>query len=225
MARWRVGHNRGNKDRRIHKVRITMISIWALNCCRWSIDLSPGEKIYLRTYVRSYCAKDMGDFFLGSALSLAKDFGIAVHSLRLVSRAGFYINASLAVLEHSTVYYFAYPPNLDGSVPDPPGLWSLCPYPLCSKCHLHADVAQVCFHLEPLVDHERIIKPILAVLQDLESHGFVPVPDISYGSDPPFASITEVSEQQAPPSTVARRPKKRFGDVLLAAFSQKRKTS
>lgn len=78
-----MGHDRGNTDRRIHKVRLSITSIWSLKCCRWSIDVSPGEKIYLRTSVRSDRTKDILDFFYGSALSLARDSGVDVRTLRL----------------------------------------------------------------------------------------------------------------------------------------------
>ncbi|KZT32690.1 hypothetical protein SISSUDRAFT_1055217 [Sistotremastrum suecicum HHB10207 ss-3] len=50
---------------------------------RWSIEVSPGEEIYLHTNVRPHCTNDIANFFYGSALSLAKDFGVDVRSLRL----------------------------------------------------------------------------------------------------------------------------------------------
>ncbi|KZS87049.1 hypothetical protein SISNIDRAFT_491398 [Sistotremastrum niveocremeum HHB9708] len=166
---------------------------------RWSIDVSPGETIHLRTFVCSDRTKDMADLFYGSALSLAKDFEIEVRSLRQVYRTGFDVVASLTISneQFSTVYYFAHPPYSDGSVANPPGFWSLCPYPLCSDCRLHADAAKVQSHAKPFVGYERINIPAIALLRDLDSHGFLPVPTITYASDPPFASITEVSEQRA----------------------------
>ncbi|KZS86580.1 hypothetical protein SISNIDRAFT_471671 [Sistotremastrum niveocremeum HHB9708] len=110
---------------------------------RWSIDVVPAETVYLRMYVLSVRTYEIFDFFYGSALSLARDFGVDVRSLRLVSRAGFIAYASLAVFNELsfTVYYFAYPPYSDGSMPDPPGFWSLCFHPHCSDCRLHVDAA------------------------------------------------------------------------------------
>ncbi|KZS87044.1 hypothetical protein SISNIDRAFT_471274 [Sistotremastrum niveocremeum HHB9708] len=193
---------------------------------RWSIDVSLTEKVYLRTIVCSLRPNEIFDFFYGSALSLACNFGVDVGSLCLVSRTGFDVDVSLTISNEpsSTVYYFAHPPYSKGYMPDPPGFWSRCPYPLCSDCRLHADAAQVGFNVEPFVEYERITKPILSVLQDLESHGFLSIPDITYASNLPFASITEVSEHATGP-TISKRPKKRFGDALLSAFSKKRKTS
>ncbi|KZS87048.1 hypothetical protein SISNIDRAFT_491397 [Sistotremastrum niveocremeum HHB9708] len=194
---------------------------------RWSIDVSPGEEIYLRMYIRSGHTKDIAAFFYGSALSLARDFEVDVRSLRQVSRAGFRIYTSLTISDEQflTVYYFACPPTPDGSVPDSPGFWSLCPDPLCSDCRLHADAAQVGFHVKPFVEYVRINKQAVALLQDLESQGSLHVPDITYASDPPFASIAEVSEPRASTSVSAKPHKKRFGDALLSAFSKNRKTS
>ncbi|KZT32481.1 hypothetical protein SISSUDRAFT_1055475 [Sistotremastrum suecicum HHB10207 ss-3] len=205
----------------------TIVGTQIAEYTRWSIDVSPGEEIYLRTFVSSLRTEDIANFFYGSALSLAKDFGADVRSLRLVSQSGFDVNASLTIFNEppSTVYYFAYPPKPDSSVPDPPGFWSRCPCPLCSDCRLHADAAQVGFRVEPIVQYESITKPMLAVLQDFESNGFLPIPKITYASDPPFASITEVTDQHASNSTIVKRAKKRFGDALLSAFSKKRKTS
>ncbi|KZS87047.1 hypothetical protein SISNIDRAFT_491396 [Sistotremastrum niveocremeum HHB9708] len=194
---------------------------------RWSIDVSPGEEIYLRTLVSSYHTKDIADFFRRSALSLAKDSGFDVRSLRLVSRTGLDVYASLVVFNKQTspVYYFAYPRNPDGSVPEPPGFWSRCPYPLCSDCRLHADAAQVGFHVEPFVQYKRINNHAVALLQNLESHGFLPVPDITYASDPSFATISEVSDQQAPDSIITPRGKKRRAKDLFSIFSKRRKVS
>ncbi|KZS86576.1 hypothetical protein SISNIDRAFT_491829 [Sistotremastrum niveocremeum HHB9708] len=81
------------------------------------------------------------------------------------------------------------------------------------------------FHVEPFVQYQRINNHAVALLQNLDSHGFLPIPDITYASDPPFASITEVTDQHASNSTIVKRPKKRFGDALLSALSKKRKTS
>ncbi|KZS87046.1 hypothetical protein SISNIDRAFT_471277 [Sistotremastrum niveocremeum HHB9708] len=194
---------------------------------RWSIDVSPGETIHLGTYVRSDRTTRIADFFYGSALSLAKDSGVDVRSLRLVSRTGFDVNATVTISDEqfSTVYYFAHPPYFEGSVPDPPGLWSRCPYNSYSYDRISADAGQVSFRLEPFVEYQMIDNPSIALLQDLDSHGFLPVPDITYASDPPFASITEVTDQHASNSTIVKRAKKRFGDALLSAFSKKRKTS
>ncbi|KZS86584.1 hypothetical protein SISNIDRAFT_491820 [Sistotremastrum niveocremeum HHB9708] len=193
---------------------------------RWSIDVSPGEEIYLLTFVRSYRTKDIADFFYGSALSLARDSGVDVRSVRIVSRAGFDVDASLTIFHESPsiVYYFTHPPYSEGSVPDTPGFWSSCPYPRCSDCRLQADAAQVEFHLKPFVQYESIDNHFRSLLRDLESHGFLPIPDITYASNPPFASLTEVSEN-ATESTIKKQSKKRLGDALLAAFSKKRKTS
>ncbi|KZS90979.1 hypothetical protein SISNIDRAFT_468211 [Sistotremastrum niveocremeum HHB9708] len=188
---------------------------------RWSIDVSSSEEeVNLRTFVRAYCTDDILDFFLGSARSLAKDFGIDVHPLRIVSSTGFRVDPSLAILDEQTsfVYYFAYRPNPDGSVRDPPGFWSLCPDPPFSDCHLQVDAAHVHFHIEAFIEYERINNRVLSLLPDLESHGFIPVSDITYAFDPPFASITELSDQHAPDLAISERPKKQFGDALLSVF-------
>ncbi|KZS87052.1 hypothetical protein SISNIDRAFT_491401 [Sistotremastrum niveocremeum HHB9708] len=178
---------------------------------RWTIDVFPGEKFYLRTFVRSNCTDNITNFFFGSALSLARDYGVDVHSLSLVSRTGLDVNAFLTISNEppSTIYYFAYSPQSDGSVPEPPGFWSFCPDPLCSACRLDADAAPVVFHAKPFVEYEMIIKPTLSVLQDFEAHNFLPVPDVIYASDPPFASITEISDQQTPDPIITSRGKKR----------------
>ncbi|KZS87039.1 hypothetical protein SISNIDRAFT_491389 [Sistotremastrum niveocremeum HHB9708] len=193
---------------------------------RWSIDISPGEEIYLDTFVRFYRPQDMANFFIRSALSLAKDFGVDVCSLRLVSCAGFNGCASLTISDEqfSTIYYFAYSPQSDGSVPDPPGFWSSCPDPLCSACRLETDAA-------PVVSHARLSSmkgssSPSSLSFEISSHtGFLTVPDITHVSDPPFASITELSDQHAPDSVISKPPKKRFGDALLSAFTKKKKTS
>ncbi|KZS87054.1 hypothetical protein SISNIDRAFT_491403 [Sistotremastrum niveocremeum HHB9708] len=204
----------------------TIVGTQIAEYTRWPIDVSPGETVYLRTFVRWDRTNDITTFFYGSALSLARDFGVDVHSLCLVSRAGFNVDTSLTISNEppSTVYYFAYPPNSDGSVPEPPGFWSRCPDPLCSDCHIQVDVAQVGVHVMLFVEYERINVRILSLLQDFESHNFLPVPDSTYASDSPFATISEVSEPHASNSAIAKRPKKRFGDALIAAFSKKRKT-
>ncbi|KZS93983.1 hypothetical protein SISNIDRAFT_504513 [Sistotremastrum niveocremeum HHB9708] len=112
---------------------------------RWSIDVCPGEKIDFRTRVCSYRTGEVADFFAASALSLARDFGVEVPSLRLVSRTSIYVYASFMSSENQfcRVHYFAYPPNSDGSVPDPPGFWSSSPNPLCSEQYFEADAASV----------------------------------------------------------------------------------
>ncbi|KZS87053.1 hypothetical protein SISNIDRAFT_471284 [Sistotremastrum niveocremeum HHB9708] len=194
---------------------------------RWLIEVDPGEKIYLRTTVRSDRTKEVGTLFYGSALSLARDFGVDVCSLRQVSRTGFDVYACLTISNElsSTAYYFAHPPYSEGSVPEPPGFWSLCPYPVCSDCRLHADAEQVCFHVKPFVAYERINDHALSLIQDLDSHGFLPIPDIVYASDPPFATINEVSDQQAPDPIIAPHGKKRHAKDLFSMFSKKRKVS
>ncbi|KZS86582.1 hypothetical protein SISNIDRAFT_491818 [Sistotremastrum niveocremeum HHB9708] len=194
---------------------------------RWSIDASPGEEIYLGTYVRSYRTNKIFDFFYGSALSLAKDFGVDVASLRLVYRTGFDVYACLTISneQFSAVYYFACPPTPDGTVPDPPGFWSRCPYPLCSDCRLHADAAQVGFEVVPVIEYQKINDRLLSLVQDLDAHDFLPIPDISYASDPSFATISEVSDQQAPDPIITPRGKKRHAKDLFSIFSKRRKVS
>ncbi|KZT32822.1 hypothetical protein SISSUDRAFT_476050 [Sistotremastrum suecicum HHB10207 ss-3] len=194
---------------------------------RWSMDIVLGENIHLHTYVRSNRTNEIAELFVASALSLPKDLGVDVRSLRQVSRTGFDVYASLTILEDraSTVHYFAYPLRPNGSVLDPPGFWSLCPYPSRSERHLQADDAELCFHVGSILHYQSINDRILSVLQNLESHSFLPVPHITYASDPPFASITEVSHQRSPSPTIAMHPKKRFCDALLSAFSKKRKIS
>ncbi|KZS86577.1 hypothetical protein SISNIDRAFT_491830 [Sistotremastrum niveocremeum HHB9708] len=194
---------------------------------RWSIDVSPGEEIHLRTIVRSYRTNVIIDFFHGSALSLAREFGVDLRSLRLVSQSRFGVNASLTILDEppSPVYYFAHPPHSEGSVPDPPGFWSLCPYPRCSYCCLPADVAQVGFHVKPFVKYQRIDEHVLSLIQDLDAHGFLPVPDIIHASYPPFATINEVYDQQTPDPLITLRGKKRRAKDLFSIFSKKRKVS
>ncbi|KZT32827.1 hypothetical protein SISSUDRAFT_1055046 [Sistotremastrum suecicum HHB10207 ss-3] len=186
-----------------------------------------GETIYLRTFVSSDRTKDIADFFHGSALSLARDFAIDVGPLRLLSQAGFNVQISFTISHDQplTVYYFAFPLHPDGSWPGHPGLWSLCPYPLCSDCRLHADAAQFGFHVAPFVKYERIDNRILFVLQDLKLHAFFPISDITYASNPPFATISEVSDQRAPESIIAPRGKKRRAKDLLSIFSKKRKVT
>ncbi|KZT32825.1 hypothetical protein SISSUDRAFT_1066635 [Sistotremastrum suecicum HHB10207 ss-3] len=185
------------------------------------------QEINIRTIVRSYRTNEILDFFYGSVLSLAKDFGVDVCSLQLVSQSVLVVDASLVTSnEHtSTVYYFAYPPNPNGSVPDPPGFWSFSPYPYCPDQHLQADAAEVRFHVEPFVHYQRANNRILPLLQDLDSHGFLPIPDITYTSESPFASVREVTIQQAPESPIAPRGKKRQRKSFFSIFSKKRKVS
>lgn len=78
-----MGDDCGNADRSIQQVSFVSFSIRSLNHRRWSIDLSAGEKIRLGTFVRSKRTKEIFDFFVGSALSLARDFRVDVRSLRL----------------------------------------------------------------------------------------------------------------------------------------------
>ncbi|KZS86579.1 hypothetical protein SISNIDRAFT_543895 [Sistotremastrum niveocremeum HHB9708] len=194
---------------------------------RWSMDVSPGENVYLRTYATSYRTTEITDFFLRSALTLARDCGVDVRLLRLVSRMGFRVDTSLMITEQplSPVHYSAYPPGPDGSVPDPPGSWSHSPDPLCSDQCLQENAAQARVHISPFVEYERINNHVLSILQELDSHGFLLVPDITYASDLPFASITEVSDQEPVKATAEARPIKRLGKQLLSAFAKKRKTS
>ncbi|KZS93984.1 hypothetical protein SISNIDRAFT_484947 [Sistotremastrum niveocremeum HHB9708] len=194
---------------------------------RWSTDISSGEEINIRTIVRSYRTNEILDFFYGSVLSLAKVVGVDVCSLQLVSQLVLVADASLATSDEqtSTVYYFAYPPNPNGSVSDPPGFWSFSPYPYFSDQHLQADAAEVRFHVEPFVHYQRANDRILPLLQDLDSHGFLPIPDITYTSESPFASIREVTSQQALESTIALCGKKRQGKNFFSIFSKKRKVS
>ncbi|KZS87050.1 hypothetical protein SISNIDRAFT_538353 [Sistotremastrum niveocremeum HHB9708] len=136
-SRWRDGE------------RETIVGTWIEGFIRWSIDVSPGEEIDFRTGVRSYRTKNIFDFFLGSALSLARDSAIDVRSLRLVSGSDLDVVASLRIYDEqpSTVYYYTYPFHPDGSVPDPPGFWSFCPAPRCSDCILQSDDAEIRFDL------------------------------------------------------------------------------
>ncbi|KZT36788.1 hypothetical protein SISSUDRAFT_924780 [Sistotremastrum suecicum HHB10207 ss-3] len=62
---------------------------------RWSVRGFPGDKINLRTWVRSTCTAQIEKFFFASALPLAEEFGLKVSSLWFVSRAGFQIDASV----------------------------------------------------------------------------------------------------------------------------------
>ncbi|KZT32112.1 hypothetical protein SISSUDRAFT_584924 [Sistotremastrum suecicum HHB10207 ss-3] len=116
---------------------------------RWSVDVAPGEEVYLHTSVRSYRSGHISHLFRACALFLARDFGVDVRSLRLVSRAGFYVDTSITRLKDqpSTMHYFSYPSNPDGSVPNPPGFWSFSPDPLCSDQSLQAQDAQAYFHM------------------------------------------------------------------------------
>ncbi|KZS93970.1 hypothetical protein SISNIDRAFT_465556 [Sistotremastrum niveocremeum HHB9708] len=157
---------------------------------RWSIDVSSGEEVYLRSFVLSHGTRETTDFFYGCALSLARGSGVDVHSLRHVSQSGLVVDASLRTSNEqtSTIYYFAYP-NSDGPAmvpPDPPGFWSLSPDPLCHDFHFQADAAEVQF----CALNDRI----LPLLRDLGSYGFLPVSDSTDASNLPFASVTEVSE-------------------------------
>ncbi|KZS93979.1 hypothetical protein SISNIDRAFT_465564 [Sistotremastrum niveocremeum HHB9708] len=204
--------------------RETIVGTRISGYTRWSIHVSPGEEIYLRTFIRSLRTEDIADFFLGSALSLAKVLGIDVHSLRLLSNTGFQVDAFLTVFEPSTVHYFAHPPTAGNCVPDPPGFWSLSPDPLCSDCHLRGDAAHVRYRINPYIRYDVINDRVLSLLQDLESHGFLTVPDITYASGPSFASIAEISEH-ATESAVVARGKKHRAKNLLSIFSRKRKVS
>ncbi|KZT32247.1 hypothetical protein SISSUDRAFT_566762 [Sistotremastrum suecicum HHB10207 ss-3] len=167
---------------------------------RWSIDVSPGEKIRLSTSVRSKRTEQIFDFFLRSALSLAKDVQVDVCSLRQVARTGLRVRTSLTLsINPSTVYYFAYSLNRNGSVPNPPGFWSFSPNPLCSDQQLQANTANVRFHMKPTVLYNRMNTHVLSLLQDIDSHGFVPIPDIIYASNPTFSAMSESSNSKPLP--------------------------
>ncbi|KZT33283.1 hypothetical protein SISSUDRAFT_424593 [Sistotremastrum suecicum HHB10207 ss-3] len=50
---------------------------------RWKFDVQRGEEVYLKTRVRTDCTNEIYNFFLGSAISLARQYGVDVPSLRL----------------------------------------------------------------------------------------------------------------------------------------------
>ncbi|KZT32688.1 hypothetical protein SISSUDRAFT_1037562 [Sistotremastrum suecicum HHB10207 ss-3] len=124
------------------------------------------------------------------------------------------VNTSLTLLKPATVYYFAYPPNPNGSVPDPPGFWSFSADPHCCDQHVCTDDAQAQFWLFPYVEYETINHHILPLFQDLDSHGFISAPAMTYASNAPFAPDSA--------NTNLKRSKKGFGDALLSVFTKKR---
>ncbi|KZS92016.1 hypothetical protein SISNIDRAFT_467253 [Sistotremastrum niveocremeum HHB9708] len=216
-SRWRDGE------------RETIVGMQIAEYTRWSLDVSPGKKLYLSTYVRKYRTKDVADFAYGSALSLARDFGVDVGSLCQVSHSGSHILASLTISDEQfpTVYYFAYPPYSEGSVPDPPGFWSFSPDPRCTNQHLQVNPANIRFRIfsKSYTQYSRINDRVLHILQDLESLGFLPIPHITYASDPPFATISEVFDHQAPDPIIAPRSKQRHTKNPFSIFSKKRQVA
>ncbi|KZS95602.1 hypothetical protein SISNIDRAFT_452264 [Sistotremastrum niveocremeum HHB9708] len=103
---------------------------------RWEFNFRPGEEIYLQMWDWTVYTDPIKEFFIGSAVSLSCEFGIDIHSLRLVTHAGYQTDASITVKQESLIapspyiYYFAHPPKHDSNnIDSPPGFWSFSPDP------------------------------------------------------------------------------------------------
>ncbi|KZT32109.1 hypothetical protein SISSUDRAFT_1055973 [Sistotremastrum suecicum HHB10207 ss-3] len=147
---------------------------------RWEFNFRPGEEIYLQMWDWTVYTDPIKEFFVGSAVSLSCEFGIDIHSLRLVTHAGYQTDASITVKQESLIapspyiYYFAHPPKHDSNnIDSPPGFWSFSPDP-CLPANRIIQDSKIWFRREPRFQYYAITKPVLALLQSFDAYGFLP---------------------------------------------------
>lgn len=144
------------------------------------------------------------------------------------------------------LHFFVYPPNDDGTVPNPPGFWSLSSDPFARPC-IQLDSAEISFDMwapcihsasasktdlaasrRPFVHYENVPKPVYHIIRDLNSLGFLPVPEVKYCTFPTLSppTIPEMFKKPTPDQGhTEEKRKKKIGDTLISAFTKRGKTA
>ncbi|KZT36786.1 hypothetical protein SISSUDRAFT_924644 [Sistotremastrum suecicum HHB10207 ss-3] len=145
---------------------------------RYTFDRRPTEEVFAQLWTWTPWTDQVREVLSGSGLLIGPEVGLNAHVLRAVTHLSFAADASGTVPDGNTscINYFR-PPHSDGSMPDSPGFWSFASDP-----HDMADASVgtlglvKSFDLNSAVEFVRMSKPLLALLQDLNSHGFLPFP-------------------------------------------------
>ncbi|KZS88247.1 hypothetical protein SISNIDRAFT_470254 [Sistotremastrum niveocremeum HHB9708] len=174
---------------------------------RWSFNVCSGEEIHLRTFAESYHTKEV--FRVLSSFR-------TVACPRPCGRRSFTpVRIQMSILLSRYLKTNPHPFITSHIRPIQTGLYPTRPD--SGHCRLTHSVAIEIFNLATT-------KSSLTYFESLE---FLPIPDITYGSDLPFASISEAPDQQTTESTNVTTPnsKKQLGKKLLSVFAKKKKTT